>query len=538
MTEIAELSDRYVTALAEADPSLAAFAGIAGQDHALTDYSPDGYAALADLTRRTLAELAAAPVRDDADRRGAAVLRDKLETFAALGEAHAHDYDFSHVDGPFQRLRQSVEVLDQGDATPGDDLRSRLERFPAALDGLRLSHLKARSEGRSASRRLVELTARQAGASAAYLRGLGTGPGLEKAAQAAAEASADYGRFLTRELAPHAPDRDGVGRDLYALGVRNFLGTTLDLEAVYAWAWRELAALETEMAQVAGEIVSGGTVADAVAALYADPRHRVGSGEPFRAWIQEFAERAIADVDGAHFDVPDALRRIDCRIPPTGAGIYYLAPAEDLSRPGQVWYANQGTEMKTWPVPAIMYHEGVPGHHLQLGATILEPSLHRFQRVSSELHPGYAEGWGLYAERLMDELGFYPDPGHRLGLLFGGRQIRTIRVILDIGLHLGLTVPDGAGFHDGERWTRELAVEFFRLHSPDNDEVIASEVDRYLGLPGQAIAYKLGEKVWLDGRESSRARHGAAFDLKEFHSAALRLGPMGLDLLGAELARI
>ncbi|NDU78585.1 DUF885 family protein, partial [Actinomadura sp. DSM 109109] len=178
-------------------------------------------------------------------------------------------------------------------------------------------------------------------------------------------------------------------------------------------------------------------------ALDADPVHRVGGAEAFRGWIQELADRAIDELDGVHFDIPGPLRRIECRIPPVEAGIYYLAPAEDLSRPGTVWWTveDPAADVVTWTVPTTMFHEGVPGHHLQLGVTTLNRGLNRFRRLSSELHPGHCEGWGLYAERLMDELGFYREPAHRLGMLAGGQRFRAARVVLDIGLHLELPIP-------------------------------------------------------------------------------------------------
>lgn len=295
-----------------------------------------------------------------------------------------------------------------------------------------------------------------------------------------------------------------------------------------------------EIADAAERILPGEPLPVVLAALDADPAHRIKGADAFRGWIQELADRAIADLDGVHFDIPEPLRRIDCRIPPVEAGVYYLAPAEDLSRPGTVWWTvdDPSGDIVTWTVPSTMFHEGAPGHHLQLGVTTLNPVLNRFQRVSSELHPGHSEGWGLYAERLMDELGHYRDPAHRLGMLAGGQQLRAARVILDIGMHLELEIPAGSGFHEGERWTPELGFEFLRAHKgPDPDSVVAFEIDRYLGRPAQAIAYKLGEKIWLEAREAARRRDGAAFDLKDFHRRALDLGPMGLDLMRAELAR-
>ncbi|WP_067638183.1 DUF885 domain-containing protein, partial [Actinomadura latina] len=364
---------------------------------------------------------------------------------------------------------------------------------------------------------------------------------LEGAVRAASAALAEFASFLTGWLAARAPERDALGADRYLLGVRDFLGTELDLAETYAWGWEELARIESEMAGAAGEILPGEPLPAVMAALDADPAYRVAGAEAFRGWIQELADRAIAELDGAHFDIPEPLRRIECRIPPVESGIYYLAPAEDLSRPGTVWWTveDPSAEIVTWTVPTTMFHEGVPGHHLQLGVTTLNPRLNRFQRVAGELHPGHCEGWGLYAERLMGELGHYADPAHRLGMLAGGQRFRAARVILDIGLHLELPIPAGAGFHEGERWTPELGSEFLRSHKgPDPDSVVAFEIDRYLGRPGQAIAYKVGERVWLEAREAARRRAGAAFDLKEFHRRALDLGPMGLDLLRAELERV
>ncbi|MEV3924688.1 DUF885 domain-containing protein [Actinomadura coerulea] len=547
MTSLDDLADRYVDEFAALDPCLAAMMGIAGQDARLTDYGPDGVEARADLTRRTLTELGRVPVRGEAGRIAAAVLRERLEVEAALDEAGVREQFLDTTDGPVQRLRMAVELLDQGADTDWEAVRARMRALPGALAGLRASLRRACGLGRVAARRQVLRSARECVDTPAYLAGLaaryGDGPlrgALEEAASGASAALEEFASFLSGELAARAPERDALGADRYRLGVRDFLGTELDLAETYAWGWEELARIESEMAVAAREILPGEPLPAVMAALDADPAHRVGGAEAFRGWIQELADRAIADLDGVHFDIPGPLRRIECRIPPVEAGIYYLAPAEDLSRPGTVWWTvrDPSADIVTWTVPTTMFHEGVPGHHLQLGVTTLNRGLNRFQRLSSELHPGHCEGWGLYAERLMEELGHYRDPAHRLGMLAGGQRFRAARVVLDIGLHLELPIPAGTGFHEGERWTPELGFEFLRGRmGPDPDSAVAFEIDRYLGRPGQAIAYKLGERVWLEAREAARRREGAGFDLKEFHRRALDLGPMGLDRLRAELAR-
>jgi uncharacterized protein (DUF885 family) len=158
--------------------------------------------------------------------------------------------------------------------------------------------------------------------------------------------------------------------------------------------------------------------------------------------------------------------------------------------------------------------------------------LSRYQRA--EYLAGDSEGWALYAERLMDELGFFTAPDRRMGYL-AGQQLRATRVVVDIGMHCELRIPQGQPFHPGARWTPELGLDFLRQHGGPNREFIDNEWIRYLGLPGQAISYKLGERVWLAGREEARRRAGAAFDLKAWHTAALAQGPLGLDELAREL---
>ena len=539
VSDVDALSDRYVSDLAAADPCLAAMMGIAGHDGELADYGPDGFAARHELAERTLAELAATPVESDAERRAAAVLRDRLEIELARSVAGYVDADLNTIDSPLQRLRQAIEVLDQGDRTVVADMRSRLAGMPEALAGLRVSLERGRQQGRVSAVRQVVNCARQSKEFADYLDTLPSSVRTET--ERAGAALLEFASYLTEGLAPYAPTRDAVGAERYALEARNFLGSEIDLLETYEWGWRELARLEADMRAVGAHIRPGEPLPAVLAALDADPAHRASGAESFRVWIQELADKAIADLDGTHFDIPEPLRQLECRVPGSNTGIYYLAPAEDLSRPGTVWYSVTEDEPVTWAAPSVMFHEGAPGHHLQLGLNVLNTrTLNRFQRLSAELHVGHSEGWGLYAERLMDELGYYELPAHRMGMLAGGQQLRAVRVIVDIGLHLELPIPHGVGFHDGSVWTPELAVEFVRERSGSigGDEFARFQVDRYLGLPGQAIAYKVGERVWLAAREAAQARQGSRFDLRTFHHTALDLGPMGLDLLTTELERL
>ncbi|MFJ6104225.1 DUF885 domain-containing protein [Streptomyces sp. NPDC092359] len=548
MTALNDLADRYVDESAALDPCLASAMGVAGQEERLTDFGPRAAWERAELARRTLKTVVGTPVSGDAERVAAAVLGERLATEVALADADAYGTLLDTLDGPVQRVRQAVGLLDQGRDTVWDTLLARLRAVPGALTSLYEGLEAARRDGRVAPYRQVIRNARECRDTRPYLAGLPTGHGdgalrgaLDRAAATANEALTRFAGYLTEELAPDAPETDALGEDRYQLGVREFLGTRLDLRDTYAWGWDELGRIQREMAETAARIAPGEPVPAVLAALDRDPHHQIRGAAAFRDWLQELADGAVADLDGTHFTIPGPLRRIDCRISLSDGPAVYLAPSEDLSRPGTIWWTRTDPDgpVPTWTVPGTMFHEGVPGHHLQLGTTTLNTTtLNRFQRLSCELHPGHCEGWGLYAERLMEELGYFADPAHRLGLLATGQLLRAARVVLDIGLHLRLRIPAGTGFHEGERWTPGLARAFLAEHCGLGPAgFVAFEIDRYLGRPGQALAYKLGEKVWLESREAARRRDGADFDLKRFHQHALDLGPMGLDLLRAELTR-
>jgi uncharacterized protein (DUF885 family) len=166
-------------------------------------------------------------------------------------------------------------------------------------------------------------------------------------------------------------------------------------------------------------------------------------------------------------------------------------------------------------------------------ATVNSEKLSRFQR--NEFVSGHGEGWALYAERLMDELGFLGKPEYRLGYLYA-QAFRAARIVVDIGMHCEFTIPKESKWHGGEAWTPELALEFLSARSSSDDAFNKSEINRYLGWPAQAISYKLGERVWLSLREDAKRKHGASFDLRAWHAYALDLGNLGLDLLKTELA--
>jgi len=189
------------------------------------------------------------------------------------------------------------------------------------------------------------------------------------------------------------------------------------------------------------------------------------------------------------------------------------------------------TEFNTWRETTTVYHEGVPGHHLQIGQAVYNRARLNTYRRQLAGTSGHAEGWALYAERLMEELGYLDDPGDRFGML-DGQRMRAARVVLDIGVHLGKPKLRGTG-----KWDWDYALDFMGKNVNMSPEFVRFEVNRYFGWPGQAPSYKVGQRIWEQIRDEYRAREGAEFDIREFHRKALDIGGVGLDTLKAALLK-
>jgi uncharacterized protein (DUF885 family) len=556
---IAELSERYVERAAALDPVAATFEGLSGHDAELTDYSPDGIAERLAHDQRTLAELDRIPLDGDGERVAAEVMRDHLEIGIDLEEAGEGLRALRVIGSPVSSVRMCFDLMPKATEGDWDSIAARVAVVPQALSSFEAALAAGVAGGVVAAERQALACARQADTwggvaestapffetlvddyDAAGIDNPALRRRLEDVARRATAAYAALGRYLVADYLPHATDRDAVGTERYSRWARAFNGTTLDLHETYAWGWDELRRIEHAMGSVADRILPGEPVTAVIEHLERDPTRSIEGEDELRRWLQDLMDATIDELDGRHFDIPEPVRRVEAMIAPPGgaAAMYYTGPSEDFSRPGRTWYPTQGrTRFPLWGEVSICYHEGVPGHHLQIGMVrYLADRLTRFQRTLAGCS-GHAEGWALYAERLMAELGYLDDPAYELGML-RAQVMRAVRVVVDIGLHLELTIPDHERHHAGERWTPDLALPFVTERSHFPPDFMASEVDRYLGWPGQAISYKVGERVWLAARDDARRRAGAGFDQKAFHDRALALGPMGLDQLARELARI
>ena len=554
-TAINALSDEYVVRLIAISPISATQFGVHDRDSELDDLSPEGLAGQDELVTGTLAALAAAESTGRLDDVARDVILERLSVEHDRYRSGWMHADLNVIASPVQAIRMIFDLTPTSTLQQKSAFATRMRAVPAALAGYQDSLRLAASKGQVSAARQVEKCASQCAAFAGSVDQPGffstavnrfqlSGDFADEVADAAHVAEVAYaalGGLLTDHLRPQAPEQDAVGPERYSLASRQFLGATVNLQEGYEWGWQELLSIEAEMHEVAARIAPGLGPKGAAAILDRDPNHLVKGRDGLQAWMQNVSDRALEDLGRNHFDIPEPLRTLECLIAPPGGGVgaHYIPPSDDFSRPGRMWRSVEAgrNDFPTWRETTVVYHEGVPGHHLQLATAVLATDrLNDFQRLLAGTS-GHAEGWALYAERLVREIGYLKTEGDLLGML-GWQLFRAARVVVDIGMHLQLPIPAGTGFHDGERWTPAMGLEFLLTRTLTDPALCRDEIDRYLGWPGQAPSYKIGERIWLEGRALARNRHGSSFDEKAFHREALNLGGMGLEPLAVALARL
>lgn len=545
---IDKVADEWVDTIAVLAPTLGTYIGRDEANDRFGDLSPAGHDEIAAATRKTLQELDALEPVDAIDEVTKADLSSELRLDLEFHDAQWHLRDLNVIASAAQDVRAAFDLMPTATADDWAVIATRLAAVPDALRGYTETLRAGIAAGVTPARRQVIEVATQIdrytaddGFFAAFVADAGPEEGQLPASlartladnSAAARVAYDgLRRFLAEELAPAANEVDAVGRDLYALNSRRFLGATIDLDETYEWGREELARMVAEQTAIAHEILPGASVEEAVAHLEADPARKLVGTEALQRWMQETSDRAVAELGASHFDIPEAIRTLECMIAPTQeGGIYYTGPTDDFSRPGRMWWSvPEGvTEFDTWRELTTVYHEGVPGHHLQIAQAVHNRAeLNSWRRLLAGTS-GHAEGWALYAERLMQQLGYLDDPADRLGML-DGQRMRAARVVLDIGVHLGKPRLDGTGV-----WDAEYALDFMRKNVNMSDQFVQFEVNRYLGWPGQAPSYKVGQRIWEQVRDAVQGSQGDAFSFKDFHKRALDLGGVGLDTLRTAL---
>jgi uncharacterized protein (DUF885 family) len=545
-----EIADRLTESYADLAPILATTSGVAGRDHLWDDLSPDGEAARADLRAAAIAELSVhLDHQDPVQAQAAKIIVSHLETLNERFRRGHWKLDINHIYSPFLQARDAFDVAPKSDATAWDDVATRLSTLAQPLNGYRASLQMGLDEGKTAPRRqvssLVEQVRSVAGADSrfagfAQLAAASGGDAemVSTAVDRARTAASEFADWLERTYLPLASPADALGEDRYLEGARYFLGMDLDPHETYEWGWSEVHRLMGEMKATATEIDPDKSIDEVVALLDTDPDRSAPDHQAFAEFVKGIQAKAVEQLDGSHFDVPDEIREVSVNIAPPGGslGAWYYGPSEDFTRPGSIWYApGERTRIPYWQVVATAYHEGFPGHHLQVGVALVQrDKLSRFHRQFI-WYSGAGEGWALYAERLMDELGYFENPEYRLGLL-SSQLFRATRVVVDIGTQLEKTIPSDAPLHRGLIWDYDIAVDYMEKVARIARDMAESEVKRYLGWPAQAISYKVGEREILDIRRQAMSKAKAGLDRKDFHRRLLEAGAIRLDHLREAMA--
>ncbi|MDF2992631.1 MAG: uncharacterized protein K0S37_3145 [Microbacterium sp.] len=548
-TPIDTIAEAWVDTLAERIPTLATYIGRDEHNGRFGDYSPEGAEALTADARATKAALEAAEPVDAIDTVTKMDLVRELDLMIEQHEAKTHLRDLNVIASPAQDIRATFDLMPTATVEDWATISERMKALPAAVEGYVETLRRGISEGIVPARRQVSEVVTQIGRYTAdtgffaeFVGNAAPAEGqlpaslareLDHNAGAARVAYDALAAFLSSELAPVAGETDGVGREMYALHSRQFLGAEIDLDETYEWGVEELARMVAEQEAIANEILPGASVEEAVAFLEKDESRKLRGTTALREWMQRTSDKAVEELGRTHFDIAEPIRELECMIAPTNeGGIYYTGPTDDFSRPGRMWWSvPEGVDtFDTWRELTTVYHEGVPGHHLQIAQAVYNRAqLNSWRRLLAGTS-GHAEGWALYAERLMEQLGYLDDPADRLGML-DGQRMRAARVVLDIGVHLGKPRLDGTGV-----WDHDYALAFMLKNVNMSEEFVRFEVNRYLGWPGQAPAYKVGQRIWEQVRDEEQERRGADFSMKQFHTRALDIGGVGLDTLRAALA--
>ncbi len=538
-TQLDAIADSWVEKMAELSPSFATYIGRKGFDDQLDDFSPEAQEAHRAESKKFYQQVKDAPVADKVDEVTKDAMLEDFELGFELHDSGLWKRDLDVIASPAQGIRDIFDLSPTDGEEAWVNLVKRMNAVPETIDGYIRSLRLGIEAGDTPARRQVIMNIEQAEGIASadgffikFAEGAKVDGSLKAEIEAAGrQATAGYAKlaeFFKSELLPKANTVDAIGRERYALTSRKFLGARIDLDETYEWGIEELARVSAEQNAVANEIKSGATVQEAIEVLNNDASRKLHSTEELQRWMQNLSDTAIEKLNGVHFDIAEPLRKLECMIAPTNSGaIYYTGPTDDFSRPGRMWWSvPEGvTEFDTWRETTTVYHEGVPGHHLQIAQQVYNrDELNSWRRLAS-WSSGHGEGWALYAERLMADLGFLDDPGDRLGML-DGQRMRAARVVLDLGVHLGKKKLDGTGV-----WDFEYALEFMGNNVNMSKEFVNFEVHRYFGWPGQAPSYKIGQRIWEQIRDEYKAKKGSDFDIKEFHRTALNLGGLGLDVL-------
>lgn len=529
--DIKELADDFLDRWCEIEPLLAAEEGFSDYDDRIGDLSPVQQDRLLELAKSTNYLIDSCAINNPNDQLTADVLSDYCNDMIEVIESDDWIRSTNVISNPLEIIHTTCLNVDLKNPEAVEKRNKKIAEIPGALKTYKESIIYA-AENDCLPRR-TQL------AHIAYNSALfGNDPIF--VGTPARNAFLSFGSFLTEEILPKTVDIDAVGPEQYARGIKKHLGKQINLVETYQWGWNEIHSIFEEIGQIIKQLNPGSTYRDTIEMLENDESRTVGSSRELQAFLQNQLDESVSQLNGTHFDIDPRLLNIEaCILEESGSSaMFYSPPSDDFSRPGRTYYpVNDKKLFPLWEEVTTCYHEGLPGHHLHIGfIKCLGDNLSRFQKTLA-FNTGEGEGWALYAERLMVELGFNNDPAYIFGML-NASLFRATRVVMDIGLHCEFSIPQDAPeiFPRGEKWNKTMAIDILRTAIGMSPGYAKDEVYRYLGWIGQAPAYKIGEKTILDIRKDQQTKLGKDFVLKDFHTKLLSFGHVGLGRLEALFA--
>jgi len=520
------LADDFLDRLCDLDPLGASEEGFSQYDGKIGDLSPARQEKMADLARGTKYLLKNCEIKSFNEDLCADVLDDYCTDL--LDEYESDDWirTINVLTNPLDTIHVTVYNSDSEDEEAVAKRDQKIEEIPTALASFKET-IELGLERNALPRRLQI-------AHMAHNCALFANDQIFISTKAR-NAFLRFGSFLMDEIIPKTNEKDAVGPEIYARCAKRHLGKDINVKETYEWGWHEIHAIFDEIEKVVADLNPGGTYKETIEMLEKDDSRAANSPEELKDFLQNLLDESVSQLNGTHFDIDPRMLKIEaCLLDEAGSSaMFYSSPSEDFSRPGRTYYPINGkTRFPLWEEVTTCYHEGLPGHHLHIGSIkCLGNNLSQFQKTLA-FNTGESEGWALYAERLMVELGYNHDPAHILGML-NASLFRATRVVMDIGLHCEFDIPKNAPdiYPVGQKWSPALAMTILEDVIGMSPIYARDEVYRYLGWIGQAVSYKVGEQTIRDIRERERKRLGSSFSLKEFHSRLLGYGHVGLGRL-------
>lgn len=453
----------------------------------------------------------------------------------------------SQIEGLPIDLPEAVTVLPFGSVKDYDDYISRLRQVPRAFDETVIQMRKGMAEGLMPPRILLEKAAEQTDGlatnapdaspfaqpftkfpdsiSAADQKRLRQ-QGLGAIRESVLPAYVRFTKFVREEYAPKGRTEPGLwslpdGAERYAFRVKESTTTNLSPEEIHQIGLAQVKEIEAGMLQVVNQF-GYKDLKSFSASLPSNPKVHVHSRKEILDRYQQYIDQMYLKLPSMFGRLPKAKLEVMSigESSEKDASTHYVQAAQDGSRPAHIM-VNTGNFQNgtTLDFETTAYHEGIPGHHLQIAIAQELPQLPPFRQ--NDYYTAYAEGWALYSERLGKEVGFFQDPDNYYGHLQED-MLRAIRLVVDTGLHY-------------KHWTRQQVVDFFHDHSAIDEAEVQSETDRYVAWPAQALGYKIGQLEILKLRQYAKDELGDKFSLSNFHDEVLGAGALPLDILSTRI---